>query len=103
MHYDVAHLFDYYGNGDGDDYVYCAVAERIISEIEAQGFEVESGAGVHNNHRIATIYWKGGRWDCDDIEFDVWDDVQLAKLLVSLPKEVHRTLLRLSIDGVSLQ
>jgi hypothetical protein len=106
LQYEIADLFSFHGNGDGDDSLLCAIADEIFDRMYELGVTIEKADGIHNNHCIssaaprenATEAWG---WD-NSFDGDLANHEEYVKLFVSLPLELENVLFRLAKEGIAL-
>jgi hypothetical protein len=106
LQYEIADLFSFYGNGDGEDCLQCAIADEIFDRMYELGIVVEKADGIHNNYCIssaapresATEAWE---WT-NSFDGNLANDEEYARLFLSLPSKLQDALLKLAGDGIAL-
>jgi len=101
MQYSIASLFDSYGNGDGDDRLLCHIAQRVIAQIEKDGFTIDCDTGLHNCSCIETITWKDGVWENNASGTSNEDEIY-ETVVKTLPTPIRETLLKLCLEGITI-
>ncbi len=107
MQYEIADLFSFYGNGDGDDSLLCAIADEIFDRMYELGIVVEKADGIHNNHCMSSAAprenaTEGWEWT-NSFDGNLANDEEYVRLFLSLPSKLQDALLKLARDGIALR
>jgi hypothetical protein len=103
LQYEIADLFSFYGNDDGDDSLLCAIADEIFDRTYELGIVVEKTDSIHISSAAprenATEAWE---WT-NSFDGDLANHEEYMKLFVSLPSQLQGVLFRLAKDGIALR
>lgn len=106
LQYEIADLFSFYGNGDGDDSLLCAIADEIFDRMYELGITVGKAESIHNNHCIDSAAprenaTEGWEWN-NSFDGNLANDEEYVELFLSLPSQLQGVLFRLAMDGIVL-
>jgi hypothetical protein len=98
--YWLGNLFSKWGNGDGDDDRLLSIGGELVEHLEALGYKMKLGWGIHNS--LCLRFMKRGRkkWENHWATEEVWQTRVYKKVWRSLPEDIRDLFGRLSREGI---